>query len=301
MPIVLKTVGFFYLKRGYMKIIHTVSEMQAQSDALKTKGERIAFVPTMGYLHEGHLALIHEAKRRGTCVVVSIYVNPTQFGPNEDLSKYPRDFKRDSDLCERAGVDIIFFPQDLEMYPPQFQTYVEVGEVSQNLCGLSRPGHFRGVATVCNKLFNMVKPHVAIFGKKDFQQLAVIKTMVRDLNMDLEIIGYATVREPSGLAMSSRNVYLKPEEKESALSLSKALKHAQRLFDEGERDTAKIMKEVRAIIEGCPYTNIDYIQICDTATMKNIDQITAEAVIALAVRVGTTRLIDNHVFGENFI
>jgi pantoate--beta-alanine ligase len=281
-----------------MKIIDTVGKMQAFSEDLRKKGRRIVFVPTMGYLHEGHLALMRKAKTLGDCVVVSIYVNPTQFGPNEDLSKYPRDFERDRKLCEGVDVDIVFYPPDAEMYPPHYQTYVEVGEVTRNLCGLSRPGHFRGVATVCAKLFNMVKPHVAVFGKKDFQQLVVIRTMVRDLNMDLEIVGMQTVREPDGLAMSSRNMYIKPEERESALSLSRSLKLAKELYEKGERNAGKIIEEVRKKIEAQPHAEIDYVQICDTATMRDVDVIRDEAVIALAVKVGAARLIDNYVFGD---
>jgi pantoate--beta-alanine ligase len=282
-----------------MKIINTVADMQSFSENLRREGRRIAFVPTMGYLHEGHLALMREARRRGDCVVVSIYVNPTQFGPSEDLSKYPRDFERDRALCEGVGVDVIFYPSDGEMYPPHYQTYVDLGEVTQNLCGLSRPGHFRGVATVCAKLFNMVKPHVAVFGRKDFQQLVVIRTMVRDLNMDLEIVGLQTVREPDGLAMSSRNIYLKPEERESALSLNQSLKLAQDLYDKGERDSGKIIGAIKKMIQSFPHTKIDYVQICDTTTMKDVVVIEAEAVIALAVKVGPARLIDNYVFGES--
>ncbi len=281
-----------------MRIINTVAEMQSFSEGLRREGRRIAFVPTMGYLHEGHLALMREAGKRGDCVVVSIYVNPTQFGPNEDLSKYPRDFERDRALCEGVGVDVIFYPPDHEVYPPHYQTYVELGEVTQNLCGLARPVHFRGVATVCTKLFNMVKPHVAVFGKKDFQQLVVIRTMVRDLNMDLEIVGLQTVREPDGLAMSSRNIYLKPEERESALSLSRSLRLAKELYEKGERDAGRIIGAVTKMIERSPHTAIDYVQICDTTTMKDLALIQGEAVIALAVKVGAARLIDNYVFGD---
>ena len=282
-----------------MKIISTVAEMQSFSENLRREARRLAFVPTMGYLHEGHLALMREARKRGDCVVVSIYVNPTQFGPNEDLSKYPRDFERDRALCEGVGVDVIFYPSNGDMYPPHYQTYVDLGEVTQNLCGLSRPGHFRGVATVCAKLFNMVKPHVAVFGRKDFQQLVVIKTMVRDLNMDLEIVGLQTVREPDGLAMSSRNIYLKPEERESALSLNRSLKLAKDLYDKGERDAGKIIGAVSQMIESFPHTKIDYVQICDTTTMQDVGVIQTEAVIALAVKVGSARLIDNYVFGDS--
>ncbi len=280
-----------------MEIIKSVQEMQHYSDKVRQQGQRIAFVPTMGYLHQGHVALMHEAKTHADCVVVSIYVNPTQFGPGEDLEKYPRDFERDSALCKEAGVNVIFCPQNEEMYPLHYQTYVTVEEVSRNLCGLSRPGHFRGVATVCTKLFNMVKPHVAVFGQKDFQQVAVIKTMVRDLNMDLEIVSAPTIREADGLAMSSRNVYLKPDQRESALSLNHSLLKAKELYEQGERDAGVIIDAVRKMIRQQPHTLIDYIQICDTTTLKDIETIEGEAVIALAVRVGTARLIDNYVFG----
>lgn len=281
-----------------MKIIESAREMQQYSESLRMQGKRIAFVPTMGFLHQGHLSLMVEGRKRGDCLVTSIYVNPTQFGPKEDLAKYPRDFEMDRKLCESVGVDVIFFPPDKEMYPEHYQTYITVEEVTQNLCGLSRPGHFRGVATICAKLFNMVKPHVSIFGKKDFQQLVVIKRMVTDLNMDLDIIGLSTVREADGLAMSSRNTYLKAEERESALSLSRSLKLAKRLYDEGERDAGRIIAEAKNLIEGCQHAAVDYVQICDTTTMKDVKRLEGECVMALAVRVGVARLIDNYVFGE---
>lgn len=282
-----------------MKVIDSVKEMQGYSESMRNSGKIISFVPTMGYLHQGHLSLMEDGRSRGDCLVTSIYVNPTQFGPNEDLAKYPRDFERDHAMCEKVGVDVIFYPSNEEMYPEYYQTYVTVEEVTNNLCGLSRPGHFRGVATVCCKLFNMVKPHVSIFGKKDFQQLVTIKRMVKDLNMDLEIVGLPTFREPDGLAMSSRNIYLKPEERESALTLSRSLLHAKSMYDKGERDAAKIIGEVKKIIEAKPHTRIDYVQICDTNTMKDVDYMKGESVIALAVRVGVARLIDNYVFGED--
>lgn len=272
--------------------------MQSFSESLRVQGRKIAFVPTMGYFHEGHLNLMREAGKRGDCVVISIYVNPTQFGPNEDFSRYPRDFERDRQMAESVGVDVIFFPPDREMYPDNYQTYVDVENVTQNLCGLSRPGHFRGVATVCAKLFNMVKPHTAVFGKKDFQQLVVIKRMVQDLNMDLEIAGMPTTREADGLAMSSRNTYLTGDQRESALSLSRSLKMAKALYEKGERDAGKIVASAVKFIETHPYAKIDYVQICDTTTMKDVERIETECVMALAVRVGSTRLIDNYVFGE---
>jgi len=281
-----------------MKIIDSARDMQAFSESLRKEGKIVTFVPTMGYFHEGHLDLMREGRRRGDCLVVSIYVNPTQFGPSEDFEQYPRDFERDRSMAEGVGVDVIFCPPNDEMYPPHYQTYVTVEGVTDNLCGLSRPGHFRGVATVCAKLFNLVKPHLAVFGKKDFQQLVTIRRMVRDLNMDLEIVGMPTTREPDGLAMSSRNIYLSPEERASALSLSRSLKLARGLYERGERDAAKIVGEVRKHIESQTRTKIDYAQICDTTTMKDITRLEGESVLALAVRVGKTRLIDNYVFGE---
>ena len=280
-----------------MKIIETVKEMQAFAESLRNAGKKIAFVPTMGYFHEGHLNLMRIGRKLGDCLVISIYVNPTQFGPNEDLAKYPRDFERDRELAASVGVDVIFYPPNEEMYPPGYQTYVNVEEVTNNLCGLSRPGHFRGVTTVCCKLFNMVKPHVTIFGKKDFQQLTAIKRMVIDLNMDLEVVAMETTREPDGLAMSSRNIYIKPEERESALSLSRSLKMAKEMYERGEREAGVILAAVRKFIEGHPHARIDYVQICDTGTMKDVERLDGEAVIALAVRVGSARLIDNYVFG----
>jgi pantoate--beta-alanine ligase len=290
-----KTKGFFIAK---MKIIQSVKKMQSFSESLRLKGKRIAFVPTMGYFHEGHLHLMKEAKKMADCVVVSIYVNPTQFGPQEDFSKYPRDLDRDLKMAESVGVDVIFYPPDKEMYPAGYQTYVDVEKVTQNLCGMSRPGHFRGVTTVCNKLFNIVKPHIAVFGKKDFQQFITIERMVDDLNMDIQIIGFPTVREADGLAMSSRNKYLAKEERPSALTLFKSLKLAQKLYSKGEKKASVIINEVKKLIESAPFTKIDYIKICDAKTLKDVYEIKRQSVIALAVKVGKTRLIDNHVFSE---
>ncbi len=282
-----------------MQIIETARKMQVFSESLRNQGKIVTFVPTMGYFHEGHLNLMREGRRRGDCVVISIYVNPTQFGPNEDFEQYPRDFERDRAMAGSVAVDVIYCPSSQELYPPHYQTYVTVEGVTDNLCGLSRPGHFRGVATVCAKLFNAVKPHVAVFGKKDFQQLVTIKRMVQDLNLDLEIVGMATTREPDGLAMSSRNIYLSAQERQSALSLSRSLKMAGDLYGQGERDAAKVIGEVKKHIQSHPYTKIDYVQICDTTTMKDVARLDGECVIALAVRVGKTRLIDNYVFGES--
>jgi pantoate--beta-alanine ligase len=281
-----------------MEIIKTVRDMQDFSESLRLRGKRIAFVPTMGYLHDGHLGLMKEGKKRADCLVTSIYVNPTQFGPDEDLDKYPRDFERDEALSQDVGVDVIFYPPNSQMYPENYQTYVNVENVTNNLCGLTRPVHFRGVATVCAKLFNIVKPHVTIFGRKDFQQLVVIKRMVADLNMDIEVVGMPTVREPDGLAMSSRNAYLKEGERGSALSLSRSLKLARSLYDQGQHNAGTIIKEVKNFIEKHLATRIDYVKICDVETMKDVEHLEKRSVLALAVWVGTPRLIDNYVFGE---
>jgi pantoate--beta-alanine ligase len=281
-----------------MNIINSIAQMQSFSESMRRQGKKISFVPTMGYFHEGHLELMRQAGKMADCLVVSIYVNPTQFGPKEDLSKYPRDFERDSKMAQSVNVDVIFYPSNSEMYPENYQTYVSVEEVTRNLCGLTRPGHFRGVTTVCCKLFNIVKPHVSMFGKKDFQQFIAIRRMVADLNIDMEIIGIPTIRDADGLAMSSRNVYLRENERPSALSLVKSLKSAQKLYDAGERKSSLIINEATKLIKSAPYTDIDYIRICDTNTLDDVDGITGETVMALAVRIGATRLIDNHVFGE---
>jgi pantoate--beta-alanine ligase len=281
-----------------MKIITSVRGMQVYSESARNAGQKISFVPTMGYFHDGHLSLMRKGRQVADCLVISIYVNPTQFGPMEDFEKYPRDFERDKALAGDIGVDVIFFPENKEMYPEHYQTYVNVESVTQNLCGMSRPGHFRGVTTVCAKLFNIVKPHYAIFGRKDFQQLVAIRRMVLDLNMGLDIIGMPIVREPDGLAMSSRNVYLKTDEREAALSLSRSLKIAKEMYDKGERDVASILAEVRKYIELYPHTNIDYAKICDTTTLKDVGHIERESVLALAVKINKTRLIDNYIFGN---
>lgn len=282
-----------------MKIIESVKEMQSFSEDARKAGKTISFVPTMGYLHEGHLNLMREGKKRADCLVISIYVNPTQFGAGEDFEKYPRDMERDRKMAESVGADVIFSPSNADMYPENYQTFVNLEKVTQNLCGMSRYGHFRGVATVCCKLFNIVKPHAAIFGKKDFQQLVVIRQMVKDLNMSLEIVGMPTTREADGLAMSSRNVYLQANERKAALSISRSLLLAQRLYDEGKRDAAGILRAVRAILEGNELLILEYAKICDMETLKDLTYLDKGSVLALAVRVGKTRLIDNHVFGES--
>jgi pantoate--beta-alanine ligase len=281
-----------------MRIIQSVKEMQDYSESLRLKGQKIAFVPTMGYFHDGHLSLMKAGKERGDCLVISIYVNPIQFGPTEDLEKYPRDFDRDVRLADNVGVDVVFYPNNQEMYPSLFQTLVKVENVTRNLCGMSRPDHFNGVTTVCAKLFNIVKPHVAIFGRKDFQQLVTVKRMVRDLNLDLEIVGMPIVRESDGLAMSSRNVYLKEKERNSALNLSRSLKLAKEMYDKGERNASVILNAVKKMIEQHPDCTIDYVKICDSTTIADVEKIEGETLLALAVKVSSTRLIDNYVFGD---
>jgi pantoate--beta-alanine ligase len=291
------TGGFFVIQET-MKIIESLKEMQAFSEDARKAGKTISFVPTMGYLHEGHLNLMREGKKRADCLVISIYVNPTQFGAGEDFDKYPRDMERDRNIAESVGVDIIFSPSNADMYPDNYQTFVNLEEVTQNLCGMSRYGHFRGVATVCCKLFNIVKPHTAIFGKKDFQQLVVIRRMVKDLNMTLEILGMPTAREADGLAMSSRNVYLQANERKAALSISRSLLLAKMLYDDGNRDAADILQAVREFLGSNELLILEYAKICDVETLKDLTNLDTEAVLALALRVGKTRLIDNHVFGD---
>ncbi len=267
--------------------------MQEQANLLRSRGTRIGLVPTMGYLHEGHLSLVREAKKKADIIVMSIFVNPTQFGPNEDFKNYPRDFDRDAALAKTAGCDIIFYPDHCEVYPASYLTYVEVEKITRVLCGLSRPTHFRGVTTIVAKLFNIVKPHVAVFGQKDAQQVMVIKRMVTDLNYDIEIIIAPTIREKDGLAMSSRNSYLSPDQRAQAVVLYQSLMEANRMIDEGERDIGIIKNTMRAMIEQQPDAVIDYIEIVDTATLESQRKLTGEVLIALAVKIGKPRLIDN--------
>jgi pantoate--beta-alanine ligase len=276
-------------------IINGVSEMQACAGETRRQGKRIALVPTMGFLHQGHLSLMREGRRRGDLLVVSIFVNPTQFGAGEDYEAYPRDMERDLDIARQAGVDIIFAPTAREMYPARYQTYVSVEEVTRHLCGASRPTHFRGVTTVVCKLFTIVKPHTAIFGEKDFQQLVVIRRMVTDLNLEVEIVGMPTYREADGLAMSSRNSYLTPPERTAALCISRALKEAAARFGQGERRADVIVQAARDSIAAEPLAGIDYITLCDTEELKAVEQIDREAVLAVAVKIGRARLIDNVV------
>ncbi len=276
-----------------MKVIETVEHMQQASDAMRLAGESLALAPTMGFLHEGHLALMRAGKDHCDRLIVSLFVNPTQFGPNEDFEAYPRDTEGDLKKAESVGVDIMFMPSAGAMYPRGAQTSVVVKDLPRHLCGLSRAGHFDGVTTVVAKLFHIVKPHVAVFGQKDYQQLAVISRMVMDLNMDVQIMGVPTVREPDGLAMSSRNSYLNPEERKSALSLKKSLDLAGKLFSEGERGAEAVKAAVRSLILGHLFTEIDYVSLCDPVTLEDVDTLSEGTLLALAVRVGKTRLIDN--------
>ena len=275
-----------------MKVVEKIDEMRELRRRLT---KPVGFVPTMGYLHEGHLALFRQARAENPVVVVSIFVNPTQFGPQEDFEKYPRDHVLDLAILEKEKTDIVFMPSVTEMYPPQFNSWVEVGKVTERLEGASRPGHFRGVTTVVTKLFNIIQPTRAYFGQKDAQQLLVIKKMVADLNMNLEIITVPTVREPDGLAMSSRNIYLNPQERQAALVLYQALSLAQQLWLQGERDAERIRHEMLALIQKQPLADIDYVSIADTETLDELDTVKPPVLVSLAVKISKTRLIDNVV------
>ena len=278
-----------------MIVIETIPDMAYLRNNLK---EPVGFVPTMGYLHEGHMSLVKKARAENKTVVVSIYVNPTQFGPKEDLSKYPRDLPRDLAMLEKEGTDVVFFPSDKEMYPDGYDTWVIVENLTKPLEGDVRPTHFRGVTTIVNKLFNIVRPTNAYFGQKDAQQVLVIKKMVTDINMNLKVVVCPTIREPDGLAMSSRNVYLNPEQRKAAPVLNKSLLLANELFTHGERNTALILEKMTVLIQKEPQANIDYINISDTATLAELKTISQSALVSMAVRFGNTRLIDNIILGQ---
>ena len=278
-----------------LTIIESVNEMQQRADELRRQGKRIAFVPTMGFLHEGHLSLMRAGRQLADTLVVSIFVNPAQFGPGEDFDTYPRDLDRDLDLCRREKVDVVFTPSRPEMYPEYYQTSVQLATLPKHLCGLSRPVFFTGVATVVAKLFNMVKPHIAVFGEKDYQQLLVIRRMVKDLNMDIEIVGSPLIREPDGLAMSSRNNYLTAQQRPAALSLHQALTNAHQMIDSGTRESTPIVSAAQKIIDTHAENEIDYISICDLLTLEGVETIDRPVLMALAVRVGGIRLIDNSI------
>ncbi len=276
-----------------MEILHTVQEMQSWSRAARQDGRRISFVPTMGFLHQGHLSLLQEGRKRGDLLALSIFVNPTQFGQGEDFEDYPRDLQHDSELAAAAGVDVIFAPSAAEMYPKGYASYVQVEGLTETLCGASRPGHFRGVCTVVSKLFNIIQPHVAIFGNKDFQQLAVIRRMTADLNLPVDIVGMPIFREPDGLAMSSRNVFLTAEQRRQALALSSGLVTARQLVAAGESASAVILADLRKRISAQPEARIDYLKICHQYSLAEQEQVDGDSVLLMAVYFGATRLIDN--------
>lgn len=282
-----------------MKVIRTISEMRAWSHKMRQKDKTVAFVPTMGYLHEGHLSLIDEARSRADAVVASIFVNPTQFAPNEDLDRYPRDFERDEQLCRQRGVSVIFYPTTEEMYPPEHKTYVITEDLSTVLCGRTRPTHFRGVTTIVAKLFNIVQPHIAVFGQKDAQQALIIRRMVEDLNFDIQIVVAPIVREQDGLAMSSRNNYLSPEERAQAVVLSRSLHMAREEFLKGNRNLVDLKQKIANMISVQPLARIDYVEAVDAATLEPLTEAGARPVLlAIAVFFGKTRLIDNTLLAE---
>lgn len=279
-----------------MNIVHTVNEVRAQVKEWRTAGLSVGLVPTMGYLHEGHKSLIDRAVKENDRVVVSVFVNPMQFGPTEDLASYPRDLNRDAALCEAAGADLIFNPEPENMYSKDFSSFIDMNTLTKGLCGKSRPIHFRGVCTVVGKLFNIVQPDKAYFGQKDAQQLAVIRHMVNDLNFNLEIVGCPIIREKDGLAKSSRNTYLSPEERQAALILSKSLERGRELIEAGERDAETIKQAITELIQTEPLAKIDYVELVDWNTLEPVERIEGPVLNAIAVYIGKTRLIDNHIY-----
>lgn len=281
-----------------MEVISKPEKMQRLSLKLRSEGKTIGFVPTMGYFHEGHLSLMRKARQECDVVVVSIYVNPLQFGPREDFNRYPRDIERDLKMAESVGVDIVFAPTDEEMYPEGYQTFVEVTELTRGLEGIHRPGHFRGVTTVVAKLFNIVLPHKAYFGEKDFQQLRVVQKMVRDLNFPVEIVPCPTVREEDGLAMSSRNTYLSPDERKAATILYRSLKAADELFKSGERNATRLKAKVWEVLATEPLVRPQYVEIVDVETLEPVYTVDRPSVILLAAFVGQARLIDEWVLSD---
>ncbi len=278
-----------------VEVVTTVEEMRRSAEDLRQAGRRIACVPTMGFLHDGHLSLMRIARSRADVLVATIFVNPAQFGPGEDFDTYPRNPERDIELCAAERVDIVFTPAAADLYPDGYQSHVSLEHLPHHLCGLSRPVFFTGVATIVTKLFNIIRPHVAVFGEKDYQQLLVIRRLVKDLDFNIEIIGAPIVRENDGLAMSSRNAYLAPHERPAALTLSRALGQAGRRVEAGERDAVRILKEARDLIAAHPENEIDYLTICDPETLIRLEYIDRPALMALAVKVGRTRLIDNTI------
>ncbi|HSA95340.1 MAG TPA: pantoate--beta-alanine ligase [Acidobacteriota bacterium] len=276
-----------------MRVVESLAGMKALAREWRRSGQTIGFVPTMGYLHEGHLSLVRESHARADVTVVSVFVNPIQFGPNEDFQKYPRDLAKDRAYLESGSVDCLFAPAAAEVYPPGYRTYVEVTGLQDKLCGRSRPGHFGGVATVVLKLFEVVRPDLAFFGAKDAQQVLIIRRMAADLDLDVEIVTCPIVREPDGLALSSRNAYLKPAERKAALILSTSLRWAERSVAAGERDAARLVAGIRSVIEGEPLARVDYVEAVGPETLEPVAEIRGDVLVALAVFIGSTRLIDN--------
>jgi len=281
-----------------MRIISSVEEMQQTALSLKREGKRIAFVPTMGYLHEGHASLLRAGRTQGDILVLSIFVNPIQFGPNEDLDRYPRNLDGDCAIARECGVDIAFTPTAADMYPPGFQTAIRVKDLALPLCGASRPGHFDGVATVVAKLFNIVQPDEALFGKKDFQQLAIIRRMTIDLSLPVKIVGMPIVREMDGLAMSSRNAYLSADQRQSALCLSRSIRKVKELYSAGEQRVERLHRVALELIQAESGILIDYVEFRDAGSLEPVTTAQDTTLMALAVKIGTTRLIDNTVLGE---
>lgn len=277
-------------------LVRTIAELRAELEGDRRAGRTVGFVPTMGYLHEGHLSLIDRARREADVVVVSIFVNPAQFGPDEDYDAYPRDLDRDREAATDRGVDVVFAPDVAEMYPRQQSVWVEPGPLADRLCGANRPGHFRGVLTVVLKLFHVVEPDLAVFGRKDFQQLVLVRRMTEELNLAIRNLGGPVIREPDGLAMSSRNAYLSDEERRRSLSLSRSLRRARRSFEEGERDPARLEEVAREPLEEAG-ARIDYVEVVDPSTLEQPEEARAESVCAVAAHVGDTRLIDNARLG----
>ncbi len=278
-----------------IKVVSTVCETRAQVKEWKNQGLTVGLVPTMGYLHEGHQSLIKKAVEENDRVVVSVFVNPIQFAPNEDLETYPRDLEADKRLCDSTGADLIFHPTPEEMYPDGFSTHIQMDNLTKELCGKTRPTHFGGVCTVVGKLFNIVQPDKAYFGQKDAQQLAIIKRMVRDLNFDIEIVGCPIIREPDGLAKSSRNTYLNADERKAAFILSKAIKLGEELVADGERNAQTVIKAMTDKINTEPLARIDYVNVVDALSIEPLDVVKGEVLVAIAVYIGKTRLIDNFI------
>jgi pantoate--beta-alanine ligase len=276
-----------------MKVINSISEMQKAANELRLKGRTLSFVPTMGFLHAGHLSLMRLAREKADVLIVSIFVNPTQFEPGEDFDQYPRDIEQDEQLCEQELVDILFYPEKDLMYPGNFNTFIITENLSNRLCGVTRPVHFRGVTTIVAKLFNIVKPHFAVFGQKDAQQALILRRMVIDLNFDIELIIAPIIREPDGLAMSSRNQYLNEDERQDALVLSQALNIAEKMIAAGEENSKTIKSEMMKMIHSAPLVILDYLEIVDYNSLESVDRISENTLIAIAARIGNTRLIDN--------